>query len=122
MVWELTRRCAISRCVKKRSTKLGNPFSFLMRDPPSEFQAARGEPHQFRVNGKVPVGVCHLAMSQKRRQHRQTPLDVLVGSIPLNQRMDSESMSKIVKPRALVIFRLAQADLLRQVVETFDAC
>jgi len=58
-----------------------------------------------------------VAVAQKRRQHWQTPLDVLIGSVPLNQGIDSKSMSKIVKPRALVSFRLAQACLPRQFIE-----
>jgi len=80
-------------------------------------QAARGEAHQFWLNGKVPVGICHVAVPQKRRQHRQTPLDIFVGPIPLDQRADGESVPKIVKPWPLVIVRSAQADLPRQIVE-----
>src|SRR5580658_5884126 len=36
--------------------------------------------------------------------------------------MDCKSMSKIVEARALVIFRLAQADLARQVIERSTHC
>jgi hypothetical protein len=64
-----------------------------MREPPSEFQAACGEAHQFRLNGKVPVGICHMPVPQERRQHRQAPLDILIGPIPLNQRADGESVT-----------------------------
>ena len=42
--------------------------------------------------------------------------------LPLNQRTDSESMPKIVKPRAFVISWSAQADLPRQVVERSTHC
>jgi hypothetical protein len=64
-----------------------------MSQPPSEFQAAGGEAHQFRLNGKVPVGIRHMAMAQKRRQNRQTALDIFVGPIPLDQRADGESVA-----------------------------
>src|SRR5215471_2305037 len=88
-----------------------------MLELPSEFQAAGGEAHQFRLNGKIPVGICHMPVPQERRQYRQAPLDILVGPIPLHQRKDSKSVSKIVEPRTLVVPRPAQADLSRQIVE-----
>src|SRR5436305_14278141 len=103
--------------MKKRSSKPGNPFSFLMREPPSEFQASGSEAHQFRLHGKIPVGICHMPVPQERRQHRQAPLDILVRPIPLDQCADGKPVPKIVKPWTVVILRPAQADLPRQIVE-----
>jgi hypothetical protein len=89
-----------------------------MREPPSLFQPAGGKPHQFRMNGKIPIGIGHMSMAQKGRQHGQPPFDVLVVPIPLNQRVDSESMSKIVNPRSLVVGGSAQSNLPRKIIES----
>ena len=34
-----------------------------------------------------------MPVPRERRQHRQAPLDILVGPIPLDQRADGESVS-----------------------------
>ena len=88
-----------------------------MSRPPSLFQPAGGKPHQLRMNGKIPIGISHMSMTQKGRQHGQTPFNVFAGSIPLNQSVEGKSVPEIVNPRAGVVGRSAQADLTRQIVK-----
>jgi len=39
-----------------------------------------------------------MRMAKKRRQHGQAPLDIFMGAIPLNQRVDGESMPPMPHP------------------------
>src|SRR5215469_10176431 len=100
MVWGLAWRCAIRRCVKKHSNKRGKLGSFCMRQPPSLFQPARGQLHQFRMKGKIPVCIGHMSMAEERGEYGQSPFDIFLGPIPLNQGIQSESVAKIVNPRS----------------------
>src|ERR1700679_3418080 len=56
-------------------------------------------------------------MSQVVRQSVQAALNVWTGPIPLDQSLNSKSMTKIVKPWPMTIRRAAQPDLPRQCVK-----
>ena len=58
-----------------------------------------------------------MRMTEKRGQHGQSPFDVFMGAIPLDERVDGESMPKIVNARTGVGRGSAQANLTRQDVE-----
>src|SRR6516165_12442986 len=74
------------------------------------------------MNGKIPVSISHVRMTQKGRQHGQTPFNVFAGSIPLNQSVEGKSVPEIVNPRAGVVGRSAQANLTREIIEGSPHC
>src|SRR5712691_6540023 len=116
MVCGLAWRCAVSRCVKNRSNKVEKLRSVFMCEPPSSFQPGGGQSHQLRMHRQIPVGIRDMRMAEKRREHGQSPFDVRLRAIPLNQRVDGESMPKIVNPRTGVVGWGPQTRAMRQVV------
>jgi hypothetical protein len=50
------------------------------------------------MNGKIPIGISHVSMTQKGRQYGQTPFNIFACSIPLNQSIESKSVPEM--PRA----------------------
>jgi hypothetical protein len=58
-----------------------------------------------------------MRMTQIGRQHRQAPFEVFARPIPLNEGIQGETVSKIVKARSGVVVRAAQANLAGQLVE-----
>lgn len=56
-------------------------------------------------------------MPEVRSQNRQAAFDVLTGPVPLDQRLDGKSVSKIVQTRAMAVRSATQPDLAGQIVK-----
>ena len=96
IVCGLTRRCCISRCVKKccsNAGKLGGgSWSFL----PALFESRHRLAHQFRTGTEIPVRIGDMDVSEVGREYGQASLDFRAGAIPSQQRLDGESMTEVV--------------------------
>jgi hypothetical protein len=58
-----------------------------------------------------------MSMAQVGREHGKTTFHVLPGAVPLDHRLDGESVPKVVETRAEVDFSLSQTDPAREFVE-----
>jgi len=58
-----------------------------------------------------------MSVTQVGREHGKPTFHVLPGAVPLDHRLDGESMSKVVETRAAVDFSLPQTDPAREFVE-----
>ena len=56
-------------------------------------------------------------MPEISRQHWQAPLGVFTRSVPAYQRLNGESMTKIMQPGTMAVIVAAQPDLARQAVK-----
>src|SRR3990172_4266906 len=56
-------------------------------------------------------------MPEIRRQNGQAAFDVLTGPVPLDQRLDGKSVSKIVQTRAVAVRSPTQPDLAGEIVK-----
>ena len=70
--------------------------------------------HQLRRTAQIPLRVGDVHMAEVGRQDGQSALGILIGPIPLNERVCRESMPHVVQTRSAIVGRAAQTDLSGQ--------
>jgi len=58
-----------------------------------------------------------MSMAQVSGEHREPALDILPGAVPLDHRLDGETVAEVVQTRATVDFSLPQTSPSREFVE-----
>ena len=76
-----------------------------------------GPLHQFGAVRQIPLGVTDMSMAQVSGEHREPALDILPGAVPLDHRLDGETVAEVVQTRATVDFSLPQTSPSREFVE-----
>jgi hypothetical protein len=67
--------------------------------------------HQFRASTEVPVSIGDMDVSEVRGQYGQARLNFLTGAIPMQQGLQGEAMTEVMKARSVARRRAAQPDL-----------
>ena len=67
--------------------------------------------HQLWTGRQIPVGIPHIGVAEIGGQGGQQPFDIFAGAIPVEQRLNGESMSEIMDTRPIALARLSESDL-----------
>jgi hypothetical protein len=90
-------------------------FSFPC--PPASLQTLNGQPHQLWTGRQIPIRIGYVDVPEIGGKNGKTSLDIFATAIPLNQRLHSKSMPKIVQARSLASGFATQTCLSRQHIE-----